>query len=399
MKQMYDGIQELMTGQPEFPISDYEDLTACLDKLDPMLVPSLEGGWRGMIEYWTTGVELAGQVWNDCRERNCGGGLMSTSGWQECNCTNQPGFGMAIWEPCNYASNLAYNALALEVCAQDWAIPAEMVSTVGQTFAIVTFGSAFMHGSETQLGARNDLFSNDLFAYILHQIGVANIPYSSIIHELSPEPLQLSGPVLVTSLLEMYREAPLEGWYDISSELYKSLPRLQLCFCGIFGNILNLLLPPETVDQIITPLMDLFLVKPEEQEFMRNQYLPELRNITADFNLEYSDKISLAENTAGVMIKLVYAFIWQEDTFNLGDLILSPEANAFGAQLLPYINQLGNNLTTWDLQVTSVQDGKGYPGWEWCNPLVPHAKWHLETGASLADVALLMDQVYQLYKV
>ena len=30
-------------------------------------------------------------------------------GWFECNCTYQEPSGIAIWEPCNYASNLAYD--------------------------------------------------------------------------------------------------------------------------------------------------------------------------------------------------------------------------------------------------------------------------------------------------
>ena len=29
--------------------------------------------------------------------------------WYEDNCTVQPGLDIAIWEPCNYVSNLAYD--------------------------------------------------------------------------------------------------------------------------------------------------------------------------------------------------------------------------------------------------------------------------------------------------
>ena len=78
---------------------------------------------------------------------------------------------MAIWEPCNYISNLAYDRLVLELCHQDgWTMDQEDVRRVAEAFAIVTFGSSFMHGSETQLGRIQDTRSNDLFAYILHQV-------------------------------------------------------------------------------------------------------------------------------------------------------------------------------------------------------------------------------------
>ena len=51
-----------------------------------------------------------------------------------------------------------------------------------------------------------------------------------------------------------------------------------------------------------------------------------------------------------------------------------------------------NNLRLWDLNVLDVQQGWGYPGSAGCNNLIiPHAKWHLEIAASLADMTRLVD--------
>ena len=75
---------------------------------------------------------------------------------------------------------------------------------------------------------------------------------------------------------------------------------------------------------------------------------------------------------------------------------LSPEANALGAALLPHVNMFANNLTLWELTVTDVQGGGGYPGSERCNNLIPHAKWHVQTAASLADMTRLVDFVLYL---
>ena len=77
-------------------------------------------------------------------------------------------------------------------------------------------------------------------------------------------------------------------------------------------------------------------------------------------------------------------------------LNLSPEVNTAGAALLPQINQLANNLTLWDLKVEDLQLGRGYPGSQGCNDLIPHAKWHLQTAASLADLTKLMDFILYL---
>ena len=65
-----------------------------------------------MIQYW----EMRGQkgdMWIECPALD--------TRWYEDNCTVQPGLDIAIWEPCNYVSNLAYDRLVVELCSQtDW---------------------------------------------------------------------------------------------------------------------------------------------------------------------------------------------------------------------------------------------------------------------------------------
>ena len=70
--------------------------------------------------------------------------------------------------------------------------------------------------------------------------------------------------------------------------------------------------------------------------------------------------------------------------------------NAFGAAVLPQLNMFANNLTLWDLRVEDIQVGGGYPGSEGCNNLIPHAKWHLQSAASLSDMTRLVDYVLYL---
>ena len=73
---------------------------------------------------------------------------------------------MDIWEPCNYVSNLAYDRLLVEICVQQaclwillvcdesspsivlqgWSLPPKVVTKIAESFAILTFGSSFMHG-------------------------------------------------------------------------------------------------------------------------------------------------------------------------------------------------------------------------------------------------------------
>ena len=78
---------------------------------------------------------------------------------------------MAIWEPCNYLSNLAYDRLVVEICNQeDWTLDQLDVRRIAEAYSLITFGSTFFHGSETKLGMLQDNISNNLFTYILHQV-------------------------------------------------------------------------------------------------------------------------------------------------------------------------------------------------------------------------------------
>ena len=97
---MYDSISNLM-GEEEYPEAMWQERVACFDKMSPMLNTIMEKAWEGMIQYW----ELRGQEgdpWLSCAQGER---------WFESNCTSQPGIEMDIWEPCNFASNLAYDRL------------------------------------------------------------------------------------------------------------------------------------------------------------------------------------------------------------------------------------------------------------------------------------------------
>ena len=137
-------------------------------------------------------------------------------------------------------------------------------------------------------------------------------------------------------------------------------------------------------------------VKEEEQRFLLETYLPLLEEITDQYPLTTLEKAELLENTLGTVMKLLFAFLWQEDTIDLNGLNETPEANEAGAAFLPKFNMFANNLTRWDLHVQDVQLGGGYPGSVGCNAVIPHAKWHLQTAASLSDMARLVDFILYL---
>ena len=76
---------------------------------------------------------------------------------------------------------------------------------------------------------------------------------------------------------------------------------------------------------------------------------------------------------------------------------LRPDVNEVGAALLPIVNVLATQLTTFQYSSNDFQTGVGfYPGEEGCSPWDPHSKWHLETGIALVDFVFLSDELYRL---
>jgi len=390
----YDAMAKLVSNDP-YPSLWWEERSACLNSLSPKLENTMEKAWAGMQEYWATrGVE--DDTWHECNSK--GEEIArSSSAWFENNCTRQQGVEMDIWEPCNYASNLAYDRLLVEMCVQQgWTLPSKVVTKIAESFAILTFGSSFMHGSNTRLGVEQDVRSNNLFPYVIHQAAVANFAYDPIIHDLSLEPRALSAVEAVDAWLDMYDNKPVTEWMQTTRNM--NLPSVQRNFEGIIGFALTLLLDPETVDQLVEPILDLLAVPTDEREFLTVNFLPAIRNATSGHYLGLTDRLQLGTDLVASCAKLLYAFLWQEDVIDLGGANLTPEANALGAQFLPVLNQYANNQTSWSLHIADVQLGLGYPGHAECNPLIPHAKWHLETAAGLSDIAKLADSLFRLTK-
>ena len=112
-----NGIQAFMeAGQPVYDQVFYEELVQCLNQLDSRLFQSVGSQWDGMIAFANAGGNPANNdTWHTCNERGK---------WFEYNCTVQEYGGMPIFEPCNYASNVAYYHTAVEICGRkEWSLP------------------------------------------------------------------------------------------------------------------------------------------------------------------------------------------------------------------------------------------------------------------------------------
>ena len=102
-------------------------------------------------------------------------------------------------------------------------------------------------------------------------------------------------------------------------------------------------------------------------------------------------------DTLATLIKLIYAFLWQEYVLTGADIFLDPEVNVLGAQAMSSINGLANYLSSFPVLDESLQSGYGvYPGDTWCQPQEPHSKWHTESANGLMDLMMLANSAFKV---
>ena len=127
---MLDAMVQLMLGAPgEFDRNFLDSLTTCMERLDPALRLVSDGAWRGMITYHDTDGAGTNDTWGSCL------GNDHCHQYHEQNLTTQEYHNIGIYEPCNYASNLAYYHVVTSICQyEEWAVSSEYQVAMAQAF-------------------------------------------------------------------------------------------------------------------------------------------------------------------------------------------------------------------------------------------------------------------------
>ncbi len=101
-----------------------------------------------------------------------------------------------------------------------------------RSFAYLAQGSAFFHGSETDVGGVADVKLNDLFTFIGYQAAVSGLEPldSSILHELSLTPRSKTAVETTAALQDIYISEDVETWGDELNEI--DVPAIYLGMCG-----------------------------------------------------------------------------------------------------------------------------------------------------------------------
>lgn len=81
----------------------------------------------------------------------------------------------------------------------------------------------------------------------------------------------------------------------------------------------------------------------------------QMRALTATLNLTTEEKLVVQGNFESALIKLLYAFVWQEWAIGENPIIYDPAINEQGADLIPVINAFANSLNTFPIYDQDVQ--------------------------------------------
>jgi len=387
---MLDASVKLMQGSAgEFDRDYLSRLSSCMDSLHPDLWAVSDGAWSGMVAYHDSN-GTGNDTWGSC----LGNGHCHQ--YHEQNLTVQDYHSIGIYEPCNYASNFAYYHVVTSICDHTgWSMDPSYTVAMGQAFTSLTVGSAFWHGSHTLLGNIADNRFIEVVAFLAHQASLENLEVPALVRDLSLSPRTSNAKETAGQLAELLRSQPVDTWKEGIAEL--DTPDYMVTFSGIICTLLTLQLSEEQVDAVVPTLMDAFNLPDDIRSFMFDQYLPEIRLATADINLGVLEKGQFQLNTVGTLVKLIYAFLWQEYALTDADIFLDPEVNQLGYTFMVSVNKFADFLTDFPMLDADLQKGSGiYPGEEWCNPQEPHAKWHVESANGLMDLMMLADNVFKL---
>lgn len=394
MREVFDDLTQFGVQLPliRYPSSTFEDITACMATAGDTLYPTAsDAAWAGWTQF---GINRGqpGDSWN----------VNNSAAWMEYDPRDLTfkKNKIPIIEPCNTVSNLAYYRIIPDLCANRDTLTMgdDYLNAIIQGFATLGMGSSFMHGSRTSLGGVFDVIPISVIAYQYFQLMTDSLDAKngtdSILHELSPTPRAYDGRMLATKLHTIPLEHELNDWHGALNKLDR--PQYYFTFGAIIINALTLIAPPAVNDVLIPPLMSAFGLSDDVEKFLLNSFIPTIRDATADFSLSLTQRVGLVSKFAGTLLKLLYAFMWQEQTFAY-KAVYDPTWNLFGALLMPAVNSLANVLTGFNHADASIQQvGEGiYGGQHYCRvkATAPHAKWHEMSANGLVDLGYMADAV------
>ena len=197
----------------------------------------------------------------------------------------------------------------------------------------------------------------------MHQASVANLPgNSTVLRELSLTPLNKTSTQVVDEIVEMFIDKPVPYWAKVMDK-----GAFQHNYFAIFAafttTILGIALPWDLVEVII-PFLANLLVAGTSADFIINHYMPEFHKAltAADLKISIETKIELLIKGVGSLMKIMFAFLFQEQFLSF-PILKKHLVIELGGLIMPNWNHLANYVTGFAETDAAVKSSTNvYPG-------------------------------------
>ena len=192
----------------------------------------------------------------------------------------------------------------------------------------------------------------------------------------------------------MFSEKEVPEWAEILDTA--DLPHVYfITFAALVGTSFSLVMPWTLAYFFVKFLAELIIPK-EDAAFIVDHYLPELKTAISGIVVSHEDKKSLVFRFIGMIIKIIYAFMWQEFFIPL-DFLYNDITLPIGAKLLPDVNELASKISGVPQTDVNVNTSKNvYPGDAQCRGYSPHALWHEASANGLLEIVFLCDYINKI---
>ena len=164
---------------------------------------------------------------------------------------------------------------------------------------------------------------------------------SPVIQQLGSKPRYDNAVDVSGKLTQLFVEETPKAWEKFLNE-YDYPKDFDLTFTAIVATFALLMLPSWCASPILVYFID--LLEKKHHDFVVGEYIPMMVEATRDVKISAYDWIILARLFVGVIIKIVYAFLYQEQRIS-PDFILEPAWVNFGGHMIWAVNMLADLIS------------------------------------------------------
>ena len=152
---------------------------------------------------------------------------------------------------------------------------------ITQAFSFLCYGSALFHASATDTGGSLDVDLISILTYAMHQASIENLAdlgASTVITDLSRTPREMSAADMAGSISDMFLAEPPYKWQNHSKSIHT--PNYFVTIPAVATTAFSVGFDDSVVDALAPILLNLFGIDQEDQDFLLNEYIPEVHTKT-----------------------------------------------------------------------------------------------------------------------